>query len=91
MRATDPDRVLRAVGRRVAELRVASGLTQERLAEQLSVSTKYVQQIESGTQNLSLRSLVRLADAVSAPVAALLEQPKSPRSPIGRPRGRSRR
>lgn len=91
MRATDPDRVLRAVGRRVAELRLASGLTQERLAEKLSVSSKYVQQIEAGTQNLSLRSLARIADAVSAPLVALLEPPKSLRSPAGRPRGRSER
>lgn len=91
MRANDPDRVLRAVGRRVAELRVATGLTQELLAEKLSVSAKYVQQVESGSQNLSLRSLVRIADAVGAQVIALLEPPKSLRAPTGRPKGRAGR
>ncbi len=64
MSRLDPDLVLRSVGRRVAELR--SG-TQEELAERLGVSIKYLQRIEAGRPNLTIRSLVRIANAPSGP------------------------
>ena len=44
------DRELRNLGRRVAELRISRGLTQEGLAERLGKDARYVQEIEGGRQ-----------------------------------------
>ncbi len=82
MSRLDPDLVLRSVGRRVAELR--SG-TQEELAERLGVSIKYLQRIEAGRPNLTIRSLVRIANALEVPVAELFDRPESLESRTGRP------
>ena len=79
--------VLLNLGRRISELRAGRGLTQQEVAEQLGITTRYVQTVESGRVNLSVRALVDWANLLHAPLAALLEPPKSraPRRP-GRPR-----
>lgn len=82
----DFEQVLRAVGRRVAELRSAAGLTQEVLAEELGVSVTYLQRIEAGTENLTVRSLVRLAGHLSTSVANLFAPPTDTTRRPGRPR-----
>jgi transcriptional regulator with XRE-family HTH domain len=63
MRLANPERVRRDIGRRVAELRVARELTQERLAEKAAVSVKYLQRVEAGRENLTIESMVRLQSA----------------------------
>lgn len=80
------DRLVRSVGRRVAELRRARGLTQARFADELGVSLPYVQRIEGGLQNLTLRSLAELADALQADVVDLFVPPAQLRAQRGRPR-----
>ncbi|WP_411280351.1 helix-turn-helix domain-containing protein, partial [Gemmatimonas sp.] len=52
---------MRAVARRIAEVRRLAGITQEALAEQLGIALKNVQRIESGRQNLTLQTLARVA------------------------------
>lgn len=86
MRALDPDRVVRWVGARVAEQRRALKLTQEELAERLGVSTKYLQRVEAGVENLTIRSLVPLANGLGISMLTLLDKPRntSTRRP-GRP------
>jgi len=84
----DPDRLILLVGRRVAELRRARGLTQEAFAESASVSVKYVQSVEQGRQNLSLRSLSRLANLLRVAPAELFRTPRSAPAKPGRPRSR---
>lgn len=86
MRPAEPDRILRAVGRRVAELRQAAGLTQEEFAEMAKVSIKYAQRIEAGRENLTVRSLVKLANLLGASVIEFFVPPRKPSSAIGRPR-----
>lgn len=84
----DEDDVLADLGRRVQELREARGLTQDALAEQLSITPQYLRAIEAGGVNLKTRWLVRFAHALGcASVGALFEPPQSraPRGP-GRPR-----
>jgi transcriptional regulator with XRE-family HTH domain len=71
VRRQDPDVVIRAIGRRIAEVRRERGLTQEAFSEVVGVSEKYVQRVESGA-NLSIRSLVRFANALDVPIAALV-------------------
>ena len=85
MRPQDPDRLIRAVGRRIAELRVATGWTQDELAEQASFSSKYLQRIEAGSENLTLRSMVELANVLQVRLAELLVPPASTAVKRGRP------
>lgn len=82
---TDPDDILEALGRRIAELRRGKGLTQEQLAESLEVTPRYVQAIEAGTENLSVRSLCKLADTFAVTVGALFDEPKERTVRKGRP------
>lgn len=86
-----PDRLIRLVGRRAAELRRARGLTQEAFAEAAGVSVKYVQAVEQGTQNLSLRSLVKLANLLRVHPRELFRTPRSPPARPGRPKAPRRR
>lgn len=71
----DADEVIHDVGRRVAELRQALGYTQAELAERLEVSDKYIQRIEAGGENLSLRSLAKLAIALKVDVREFFRRP----------------
>lgn len=82
---TDSDAVLRDLGCCVAELRTAKGLTQEGFAERAYVSIKYVQRIKGGRANLSVRSLVKLANILGVSVADLFAKPGRPPARPGRP------
>ena len=82
----DPKRVLQDIGRCVAEIRAKTGLTQERFAENvLGVSLKYLQRVEAGRENLTVESLVALANKVQARVALLFEEPANREVKRGRP------
>ena len=83
--------VAKDVGRRVAEIRAERGLTQERLAEALNVSPKYVQRIEAGRENLTIESLVRIANHLRVKVGALFERPATRVVRPGRPPTRAPR
>lgn len=82
-----PDTVLRNLGRRIAELRRERGLTQQQVADQLGITSRYVQAVEAGRVNVSVRALVDLANVLRMPMAAFMEVPRSraARRP-GRPR-----
>ena len=80
------DGVLRGVGRRAAELRRAKALTQEQLAEKLRLTVQYLQRVEAGKENLTVRSLVRLAKLLGVHVRELFAPPSSRKAPPGRPR-----
>ncbi|HEY4059689.1 MAG TPA: helix-turn-helix transcriptional regulator [Kofleriaceae bacterium] len=93
MRPLDPYRVVRWVGGRVAERRRTLGWTQEELAERLDVSIKYLQRLEAGQENLTIRSVVGLANALELPPGELMRSPAAPPAPRkpGRPRVRAKR
>ena len=84
--ATDPDELLVDIGRRVAELRSKAGQTQEQMAVSLGVTPRYLQSVEAGDENLTVRSLCRLADAFDVEVLTLFEEPKDRSPRIGRPK-----
>jgi transcriptional regulator with XRE-family HTH domain len=85
MRPINPDRLLKDVGLRLAELRKAQKLTQQALADELNVSMRYVQAVEAGAGNLTLRSLAAWASILHVPIAAIFEAPTTRKRRPGRP------
>ena len=86
MSAETPDDVRKNVGRRIAELRLASGRTQEDIAEQLGMQLKNYQRIERGMQNMTIRTLVRVALVLGVRTIELFEAPASREVRRGRPK-----
>jgi transcriptional regulator with XRE-family HTH domain len=73
------------VGARIRALRQAAGLTQEDLAHRLGIPVPNVHRMESGRQNLTLRSLAKIAGALEAEVPALVTpQADAAHLPLGR-------
>lgn len=62
----------RQLGRRIAALRRSVGLSQERLGERARVAASYIAHIEVGSRKPTIDVLLRLADAVNAPLWRLL-------------------
>lgn len=52
------------LGKRIRELRRASELTQEQLAERVGMSPKYLSNVERGRENVGLDKLFRIARAL---------------------------
>lgn len=67
------EEVLKTLGRRIASLRREKGLTQEALAEAMGVSRNHVADIELGTRNTGVWSLMLICKALTVMPAALFE------------------
>jgi transcriptional regulator with XRE-family HTH domain len=91
VRANDPDSILRDIGRRIAEVRIAQHLTQEAFAERLDVTARYVQRVEGGGQNVSVRVLASFATALGIPIAELFRKPSAIAAPRTKRRSARRR
>lgn len=63
----------KAVGARVRELRAAAGMTQDALAAATGMNPDFVWRVEAGRQNLSLKTIGRLALALDVPLTAFFE------------------
>ena len=83
--STDSEELLIDLGRRIAELRAGSGLTQEQLAERLDLTPRYVQMIEAGEANPKVKSLVGIAAILGVEVRELFDEPESRQVRVGRP------
>lgn len=58
-------------GRRIKEVRVRSGLTQQELADEVSLSRTSITNIEQGNQSVSVWLLSRIAEALTMDAAEL--------------------
>ena len=81
--------VLRDLGLRIRELRRRAGHTQETAAESLGMLTPNYARIEQGRVNVTVDTLVRIANTLSVPLADLFKAPKDRVVKAGRPRTRS--
>ncbi|HEY7163177.1 MAG TPA: B12-binding domain-containing protein [Candidatus Binatia bacterium] len=63
---------LKNLGRRVRELRVGAGWTQQQLAEATKLARPYIVSVEGGNQNISIDVLLRLANALRVRPETLL-------------------
>jgi len=62
-----------AFGARVRALRLARGLSQERLAELAGLHRTYVSSLERGQRNVGLDNILDLAAALDVPAANLFQ------------------
>ena len=60
-------------GRRIRELRVDQGLSQEALAHKAGIDRTYLPGIEKGTRNASIKIAHKLAVALNTPLSDLLK------------------
>ena len=65
---------MRALGKRIRQLRHGKGWSQEHLADEAGMHRTYMWGIEQGMRNPSVRHLVRVADALGVPIKALFEE-----------------
>lgn len=66
------------LGSRIREVRLARGLTQERLAEAADLSGAYVAQIEGGKALPSIPALARIAATLAVPVSGIISALDAP-------------
>ncbi|CAA2158523.1 HTH-type transcriptional regulator SutR [Methylobacterium brachiatum] len=64
------------IGWNLRRLRVARGLSQERLALAAGIDRAYVGRVERGSENVTIATLEAMAVALTVPVAALLTEPE---------------
>ena len=80
----------KAFGRNVARLRAAKDLTQEQFAEQTSLTTRYIQQIESGENFPAQPKLAAFCGVLACTwndlFAGVIGRQKPGRAPKGSPR-----
>lgn len=74
----DPDRLAAALAVNLRDHRTRQGLSFDQLAKRADVSKGMLVQIESGKTNPSIATLCRVANALSIPVAKLLELAETP-------------
>lgn len=68
----EPSRLLQRLGTTIRQARQAQRLVQPALAAKTGLSFGYISEIELGQRNLSVVSLVRIAEALGVSVAQLL-------------------
>ena len=64
----DNDALLQAIGARIQQLRMKSGLNGKQLAEKAGVSISWLYQVEGGTQNFTIQAIRRLLAVLDANV-----------------------
>jgi transcriptional regulator with XRE-family HTH domain len=82
----DPDKTIENIGRRVAEIRLKLGLTQDALAEKAGVTGGYIRQIVGGWKNMRVNTLCKIADILGCQTRDLFETPSMKKQTSGRPR-----
>ena len=68
-------------GRRLRELRLERGLSQERLAHRSGLDRTYISSCEAGRRNVTLRTIHRIADALGVEAVAIVGGGRSDAAP----------
>ena len=77
--------ILRYIGANVRRLRVVRGWTQIELAKASKLKERYVQVLETGTANPTIKVLIAVADALGVAPTDLFVVAKLEQRPKGRP------
>jgi DNA-binding XRE family transcriptional regulator len=67
-------------GENLRAARLRSDLTQAEIADRLGITQQYLSLIEKGRKNVTLRTMMALADVLGADVSDMLRRPRSRRS-----------
>ena len=62
------------VGMSIRELRLAKGISQEALADEVGIHRTYIGSVERGERNISLENIVRIAKALRVRPHELLKE-----------------
>ncbi len=92
LRLVRVDDLIKSLGRRIRELRVQRGWSQEEFADVCGVHRTHMGHLERGEKNVSFSSLAKVAGALSVPISDLftdLERAGIPTKEAGRPAQRS--
>lgn len=84
-RDTGAIKAIENIGRRVAELRLKLGLTQDALAEKAGVTGGYIRQIEGGIRDLRVSTLCKIANMLDCQLQDLIKKPTLEKPQAGRP------
>ena len=66
------EKMLKQLGLKLKYERMKQGYTQESLAEKVEVHEKYISLLETGKQNVALKTLNRIANALNIEIYRLL-------------------
>ncbi len=69
--------IYKETGKRIREIRIQAGITQEKLAELSGVSSNFISQIERGRNKCSLETINNLSKALNVPLHELFSFRKS--------------
>ena len=75
--------LVKSLGLRIRQARLAAGLSQEELAFRAGVHRTYLGLIERGTSNITLINYAKVADALELPICHLFCLVDSPESGNG--------
>ena len=70
-------RAIKSLAKRVRQLRIDKGWTQEVCAEQAAIATAYLSGVERGVRNPTVKVLARLADAFGVKIGQLFDERKN--------------
>lgn len=70
----DPQQIRRLVGIRVRNLRKRRGWNQEELAHEANIGRSFIGAIETGSKDLRISTLVKLANVFETTVSSLVKQ-----------------
>ena len=68
----DEKEIIKKVAFNIKVTRLQRGLTQFQLAEMINVHEKYIGRVESGKQNITIKTLIKLAQALGTTLAKLV-------------------
>jgi XRE family transcriptional regulator, regulator of sulfur utilization len=77
--------VMSDVGARIAEVRRDRGWTQQEAADRLRIEVQSMQRIERGGSNLTIRTLVKIANCLGVRTKSLFDEPTARERRPGRP------
>ena len=70
------DDIRKKLGARIRELRQSAGITQEELGEKAELNYKFIGELERGQVNVSLDSIVRIAEALGVKIGDIFSKEK---------------
>lgn len=76
------NRSLIAFGRRVRELRSNAGISQEKFALAIGMDRTYLASVESGSRNISLINILKIANGFSITLSELFDYTNDERGAI---------